>query len=100
MRITNQTPVNSPETTPVSSRSDSPTSGAASPASAASSSSPAVSALDYSLVPSFELLSLNSLLAEVPPIRQDALAAAIRRMASGDLRTLAALEQTAQAMLG
>lgn len=103
MRITNQSPVNTAEPTPSTSRPESATSGTTSPASPSSPAAPsssAVSALDYSMVPSFELLSLNSLLAQVPPLRQDALAAAIRRMASGDLHTPAALEQTARAMLG
>ena len=40
----------------------------------------------YSLVPSFELQSLNALLQQVPPVREDVVAETIQRLASGQLR--------------
>lgn len=99
MRINNQPPVNSPDSTTSSiSRADK-----ASPTPAphiAASSVPAVSAQDYSVVPSFELQNLAAVLAEVPPVRQDVVSAAIHRLAAGDLQSHDALARTANAILG
>lgn len=63
-------------------------------------SAPAVTAQDYDLMPSFELLSLNAVLTQVPPVRQDVISETIRRLAAGDLQSPSALEQTANAILG
>jgi hypothetical protein len=98
MRITNptnQTPINAVEnaTTPPP-RPDSTTS------KSASESASSASADAYSLVPSFELLSLNAILQQIPPVRADVLAETIQRLASGQLRTSKAIEQTARALLG
>jgi hypothetical protein len=64
------------------------------------SSGSSLSLLAYSLVPSFELLSLDAALSQVPPVRPDVLAQTILRLASGDLHDGSALDQTASAMLG
>jgi hypothetical protein len=99
MRITNQTnqtPVNPSETsTPQAARADS----TASAAPVAAPSTTAIPVQAY-LLPSYELLSLNAILAQVPPVREDVLAATIRRLASGELRTPEAIARTASAILG
>ena len=103
MRINNQTPVNSTDSTTSSTpRSDNanPSAPNSAAASLGTPSSPAVSAQDFSMVPSFELQTLTAMLAKVPPVRQDVLAETIRRLTSGDLQTPSALEQTARALLG
>jgi hypothetical protein len=51
------------------------------------------------LVPSFELLHLHDALRQLPSVRVDAVASAVGRLASDQLRTPAALDQTADAML-
>jgi hypothetical protein len=99
MRINNQPPVSSPD----SATASIPRADKASSTSAphiASSSVPAVSAQDYSVVPSFELQSLTAMLAEVPPVRQDVVSETIRRLEAGDLQSHSALMQTANAILG
>ena len=53
-----------------------------------------------SVVPSFELRSLTSALQQLPSIRDDVVAATIGRLAAGQLQSPAALEATAQAILG
>ncbi|HWG43731.1 MAG TPA: hypothetical protein VN688_13165 [Gemmataceae bacterium] len=101
MRITNptnQTPINSVDnsTTPAV-RPDSTASGV--PAST-DLSARAASADAYGLVPSFELLSLNALLQQVPPVRADVIAETVQRLASGQLRTADTINRTADALLG
>jgi hypothetical protein len=95
MRINNQTPVGSNEINTSKTRAD----GAHSSVSSAAPSS-IDSSVDYGMVPSSELLNLNSLLAQVPPLRSDAIAAAVRRLASGTIHTPSVMQQTANAMLG
>ena len=53
-----------------------------------------------SVVPSFELRSLTAALQQLPSIRDDAVAATIGRLAAGQLQSSAAVEATAQAILG
>lgn len=67
---------------------------------AASSPPPASSSLPVALVPSFEFLSLTATVQHIPPLRADVIAETVRRLANGDLRTPAAAEQTARAILG
>lgn len=94
MRVTNQnqppvpSPDNNPEAAPTP-RNDS--SGYA---------SPSLHSPTDSLEQSSELLGLTNTLQQVPPVRQEAVAEAVRRLASGELRSANALEQTARAILG
>lgn len=94
MRITNATnptPAASVEnTTAQAPRTDSTASGVA------ASSLPTQTS---SLAPSFELLNLQAALRQLPTIREDRVAGTVSRLASGQLRTPAALEQTADAIL-
>jgi hypothetical protein len=53
-----------------------------------------------SVVPSFELRSLTAALQQLPSIRDESVAATINRIAAGQLQSPAALEATAQAILG
>lgn len=98
MQISNQPLVSSADAASSSvTRSDNAT--AASGPHVDASSAGAVSAQDYGMVPSFDLLTFNAMLSEVPPVRADVLAETARRLASGVLETPSALEQTAQAIL-
>lgn len=100
MRIANpnQTPVPSSETN-ADSASAARTS-AAPPSASTSAPTPAVSVQAFSMVPSFELLSLTATLKQIPPVRQEVLAETIRRLAAGDFRSADTLEKTAAAILG
>jgi hypothetical protein len=99
MQISNQNPGSSTDPTTTSiTRADNASPNPAPHLSTASAAE--VSAQDYSMVPSFELLSLNAVLAQVPPVRQDVLNETVRRLESGQLTSLSALDQTADAILG
>ena len=97
MRITNQ---NQPPIPSTDNKADPAAPSPRNDATPASTSSSTTASLPVSLVPSFELFSLTSTLQHVPPLRQEVIAETIRRLATGQLRTPAALEQTARAILG
>jgi hypothetical protein len=54
----------------------------------------------YNLVPSFELQTLDALLHEIPPVREDVINATVQKLASGQLRTPDVAARTAAAILG
>ncbi len=103
MRITSQNPVPLPSAnngTASTARSDGtptpPTSIVPMPAEPAlEPPAPA-----YNLVPSFELQTLNALLHEIPPVREDIINATVEKLASGQLRSPEAAARTAAAILG
>ena len=99
MRITNSTPITPDNVANQTTRPDNTTNQAAATASGSSASS-SLALMAFSLVPSFELLNLDATLAQIPAVRQDVLAATIRRLASGALQSPAALDATANAILG
>lgn len=100
MRIGNRTSTSSTNSTTSSTARSDNAAGSAAPHLGSPSFSPAASAQDSSMAPSFELQTLTALLAEVPPVRQAVLAETIRRLTSGQLQTSSALEETARALLG
>ena len=100
MRInTNQPAFNPEDATTKIVRTDSahttPPSANSTPSAASS-----ISVLAYSVVPSFELFNLTGAMAQIPAVRQDALAQTIQRLAAGDLQDLSAIDQTANVILG
>jgi hypothetical protein len=96
MRITNQNqmPIPSTETNTnaaAASAGDAPT---------ATTSHLSASLQEPQLVPSFELRSLTAALQQIPSTRNEVVSATMRRLASGQLQSPAALEATANAILG
>lgn len=98
MRINNQPSFNADSVANKTTRTDSAHTQAPA-ANAAPSSTSALSALAYSLVPSFELFSLEGVLTQIPAVRQDMVAQTVHRLVSGDLQSLTVLDQTANAIL-
>ncbi len=94
MRISNQTPTGSNEIASSTTRAD-----GAHANSAASSSATSPSA-ELGMMPSVELLGLKGQLSQIPATRSDAIASAVRRLASGGIHTPSAMRQTASAILG
>jgi hypothetical protein len=52
------------------------------------------------LTPSFEMRSLTAALQQLPSVRDEAVAATLRRLAAGQLNSPAAVQATANAILG
>jgi hypothetical protein len=100
MRITNQNQIPVPSQDNSNSKDAAPAPGNDVAASASSPTSSTSRPYPVSLVPSFELLSLTSTLQHIPPVREDVIAETVRRLATGQLKTPAAVEQTARAILG
>jgi hypothetical protein len=100
MRITNQNQTQVP--TNDASTSADPATTSRTDAAGPASSLPSLTSQTFpvNLVPSFELLSLQATLQHIPPVRADVIAETVRRLASTQLQTPGAVEETARAMLG
>ncbi len=94
MRISNQTPTGSNEIASATTRADGAHANSAAPPSATSLSA------EGGMMPSVELLGLKAQLSQVPATRSEAIASAVRRLASGGIHTPSAMRQTASAILG
>jgi hypothetical protein len=100
MRITNPNQPPVPSTDNSVSADAAPVTGHDVPASSSSVASATSRSYPVSLVPSFELLNLAATLQQVPPVREDVIAETVRRLATGELQSPSAVEQTARAILG
>lgn len=103
MRITSQNQVSLPSVnngTPPASRGDGTSVPAAGLVPMPQQTADGTPAPAYNLVPSFELQTLDALLHEIPPVREDVINATVQKLASGQLRSLDASERTAAAILG